>query len=88
MSLRARKHNKISLEQCTEALDIASSMASPSSSNGLAIIEKEIEGAWHESAKLGWSFNGFAAAMLEVLTVLHERNRMKAEKAKQHAGGL
>jgi hypothetical protein len=35
---------------------------------------------------LSWSFDGFTAVMLEVLTVLHERDRGKAEKAKQQVG--
>jgi hypothetical protein len=78
MPLRARKHNKNSLEESREALDIASSTAS----KGHCTIEREIEGAWHEFAKLGWSFDGFAAAMLEVLIVLHEQDRLKAGKVK------
>jgi hypothetical protein len=88
MPLRARKHHKNSLEQSNEALDIASSKASPADSKGHGTIEREIEGAWHEFAKLGWSFNGFAAAMLEVLIVLHEQDRLKAGKVKHEFKGV
>jgi hypothetical protein len=88
MPLRAREHNKNSLEASNEALDVASSTALPAGSKGHGTIEKEIETAWHEFAKLGWSFNGFAAAMLEVLTVLYKQDRLKAGKAKHEVKGF
>jgi hypothetical protein len=87
MPLRARKNNKISLRKNAKAPDTGSSLESPSDSKGHRKIEREIEGIWHKSAKLSWSFAGFAKAMLEVLTVLHERDKMKTEKGRQETEG-
>jgi hypothetical protein len=40
-------------------------------------IEKKIERLWQESEKQGWKFNQFVTAALEVLTILHHRNKIK-----------
>jgi hypothetical protein len=40
-------------------------------------IEKKIERLWQESEKQGWKFSQFVTAALEVLTILHHRNKLK-----------
>jgi hypothetical protein len=40
-------------------------------------IEKKIERLWQESEKNGWKFNQFVTAALEVLTILHHRNKVR-----------
>jgi hypothetical protein len=45
-------------------------------------IEKKIERLWQDSEKQGWKFNQFVSVTLEVLTILHHRNRLRlAEQA-------
>jgi hypothetical protein len=41
-------------------------------------MEKKIERIWHESRNLGWSFNAFSVGVLEVLIILHHRNKLPA----------
>lgn len=41
-------------------------------------MEKKIERIWHESQSLGWSFNFFSIRVLEVLIILHHRNKLPA----------
>ena len=41
-------------------------------------MEKKIERIWHESRNLGWSFNAFSVRLLEVLIILHHRNKLPA----------
>jgi hypothetical protein len=40
-------------------------------------MEKKLERLWQESEKNGWKFNQFVTATIEVLTVLHHRNKLK-----------
>jgi hypothetical protein len=40
-------------------------------------MEKKIERLWRESEKNGWKFSQFVAAALEVLTILHHRNKLR-----------
>jgi hypothetical protein len=40
-------------------------------------IEKRLERLWQVSEKQGWKFSQFVAVALEVLTVLHHRNKLK-----------
>jgi hypothetical protein len=40
-------------------------------------IEKRLERLWQASEKQGWKFSQFATAALEVLTILHHRNKLK-----------
>jgi hypothetical protein len=40
-------------------------------------IEKKIERLWQESEKHGWKFSQFVTAALEVLTILHHRNKVQ-----------
>jgi hypothetical protein len=40
-------------------------------------MEKKIERLWRESEKNGWKFSQFVTAALEVLTILHHRNKLK-----------
>jgi len=87
MRVRVRKHNKSSLEESAKTLDMASSGVSPAVSKACCTIESRIEGIWHESAKTSWSFAGFAAVMLEVMDVLQEQDRLRAEEAKRRLGG-
>ena len=39
-------------------------------------MEKKIERLWHESDQQGWSYCQFVSVVMEVLTVLHHRNRL------------
>jgi len=39
-------------------------------------MEKKIERLWYESRQHGWSFGRFVTAILEVLTILHHRNKL------------
>jgi hypothetical protein len=49
-------------------------------------MEKKIERLWHESERHGWNFNKFVSSVLEVITVLHHRKKLKhMEKAPQRA---
>jgi hypothetical protein len=41
------------------------------------MIEKRIERYFRESEELGWDYDAFVASVLEILTVLHHRNRMR-----------
>lgn len=38
-------------------------------------LEKRIEHLWREAEHYGWSFSNFVSVVLEVLTVLHHRNK-------------
>jgi hypothetical protein len=39
-------------------------------------MEKKIERLWLESDQQGWNYNRFVATVMEVLTVLHHRNKL------------
>jgi hypothetical protein len=41
-------------------------------------MEKKIERLWHESEKHGWNFSQFVTTALEVLTILHHRNKLRS----------
>jgi hypothetical protein len=41
------------------------------------MIEKKLERFYHESEELGWNYDAFVASVLEILTVLHHRNRVR-----------
>ena len=41
-------------------------------------MEKKIERIWHESSNLGWSFTAFSVRVIEVLIILHHRNKVPA----------
>ncbi len=43
-------------------------------------MEKKIERLWQESDQQGWSYCQFVAVVMEVLTVLHHRNRLVRAK--------
>jgi hypothetical protein len=43
-------------------------------------MEKKIERLWQESGRQGWSYSQFVAVVMEVLTVLHHRNRLVQAK--------
>ncbi len=40
-------------------------------------MEKKIEKLLEESERQGWDFNQFVTATLEVLTILHHRNKLR-----------
>jgi hypothetical protein len=40
-------------------------------------MEKKIEHLWLESESRGWRFSEFAVVVMEVLTVLHHRNKLR-----------
>ena len=40
-------------------------------------MEKKIERLWQESEKQGWKFSQFVTAAIEVLTILHHRNKLR-----------
>jgi hypothetical protein len=40
-------------------------------------MEKKIERLWHESEQQGWSYSQFVSVVMEVLTVLHHRNKLQ-----------
>jgi hypothetical protein len=40
-------------------------------------MERKIERLWHESEKQGWQFSQFVTTALEVLTILHHRNKLR-----------
>jgi hypothetical protein len=55
-------------------------------------MEKRIEKLWLDSDKQGWSYNQFVSSVMEVLTVLHHRNKQvrksparKSAPHKKHA---
>jgi hypothetical protein len=39
-------------------------------------MEKKIEKLWLDSDRQGWSYNRFVSSVMEVLTVLHHRNKL------------
>jgi hypothetical protein len=39
-------------------------------------MEKKIEKLWLESDQQGWSYGRFVSTVMEVLTVLHHRNKL------------
>lgn len=39
-------------------------------------MEKKIERLWQESGQQGWNFGQFVSNVMEVLTVLHHRNKL------------
>jgi hypothetical protein len=41
------------------------------------MMEKKLERFFLESEQLGWSYDNFAASVLEILTVLHHRNHLR-----------
>ncbi|MFY9639638.1 MAG: hypothetical protein WCD20_05290 [Rhodomicrobium sp.] len=43
-------------------------------------MEKKIERLWHESDQQGWNYSQFVAVVMEVLTVLHHRNKLVRTK--------
>jgi hypothetical protein len=43
-------------------------------------MEKKIERLWRESEKQGWNFNQFVTATLEILTIIHHRNKLEPKK--------
>lgn len=40
-------------------------------------IEKKLERFFRESEELGWSYETYVASVLEILTVLHHRNKRR-----------
>jgi hypothetical protein len=40
-------------------------------------MEKKIERLWHESTQQGWNYSQFVSNVMEVLTVLHHRNKLQ-----------
>ncbi len=40
-------------------------------------MEKKIERLWQESEQQGWSYSKFVSVVMEVLTVLHHRNKLQ-----------
>ena len=43
-------------------------------------MEKKIERLWQESDRLGWSYSQFVSTVMEVLTVMHHRNKLVRAK--------
>ena len=43
-------------------------------------MEKKIERLWQESDQQGWNYSQFVSVVMEVLTVLHHRNRLVRTK--------
>ncbi len=41
------------------------------------VLERKIEGIFDEAQELGWNYNSFVASVLEVLSVLHYRNKLR-----------
>ncbi len=39
-------------------------------------MEKKIEKLWLDSDRQGWSYSRFVSTVMEVLTVLHHRNKL------------
>ncbi len=51
-------------------------------------MEKKIEHLWLESEDRGWRFAEFAVVVMEVLTVLHHRNKLRrADRERAEALG-
>jgi hypothetical protein len=49
-------------------------------------MEKKIEHLWLDSKDRGWNFSEFAAVVMEILTVLHHRNKLRrADRARSAA---
>jgi hypothetical protein len=44
-------------------------------------LEKKIERTWSESRKLGWDYNHFVTAMIEVLIILQQREKLRSVRA-------
>ena len=40
-------------------------------------MEKKIEHLWLESESRGWRYSEFVVVVMEVLTVLHHRNKLR-----------
>src|SRR3974390_2246934 len=43
-------------------------------------MEKKIERLWQESDQQGWSYSQFVSVIMEVLTVMHHRNKLVRSK--------
>jgi hypothetical protein len=43
------------------------------------MIEKKLERFYRESEELGWDYDNFVSSVLEILTVLHHRNKKRCE---------
>jgi hypothetical protein len=43
-------------------------------------VERKLEHLWLESESRGWSFSDFTVVVMEVLTVLHHRNKVRRGK--------
>jgi hypothetical protein len=43
------------------------------------MIERKLERLFLESADLGWDYDNFVSSVLEILTVLHHRNKRRGE---------
>lgn len=41
------------------------------------VLERKIEGIFDEAQYLGWNYYNFVASVLEVLSVLHYRNKLR-----------
>ncbi len=51
-------------------------------------MEKKIEHLWLESEARGWRFSEFATAVMEALTVLHHRNKVRSRNARREAAPI
>jgi hypothetical protein len=43
------------------------------------MIERKLERFFRESEELGWNYDNYVASVLEILTVLHHRNKRRVE---------
>jgi hypothetical protein len=43
------------------------------------MIEKKLERFFRESEEMGWDYDNFVSSVLEILTVLHHRNKRRIE---------
>ncbi len=51
-------------------------------------MEKKIEHLWLESEARGWNFNEFVVVVMEVLTVMHHRNKLRNNEHLQDKNGF
>ena len=73
----SREHRKVMRVTKASAPAIKSRGEAANSAKHRTSLEKRVERTWSASRKLGWSYSGFVAEMLEVLIVLRQRERLE-----------
>ncbi|MFT4079685.1 hypothetical protein [Rhodomicrobium lacus] len=51
-------------------------------------IEKNLENMWLKSEQLGWNYQEFVSQVLEIMVVLHHRDRLIKREATPEITGL